>query len=118
MHACGVKPENILIDSDCFIKITDFGVARELREETGAEKEVALSEYVPTRREFVAAAEAKAEKQRQQRLQHRQEGAPVASHCEHLMHSALRLRSNEILKLQQQQREIQQVSAEQEQGDA
>lgn len=54
VHACDVihrdlKPENILIDSDCSIKITDFGMARGLRETCKDEEEVALSEYVTTR---------------------------------------------------------------------
>ena len=58
LHECDVihrdlKPENILIDSDCSIKITDFGMARGLKakgEDMEAERdEVLLSEYVTTR---------------------------------------------------------------------
>jgi len=62
LHECDVihrdlKPENILIDSDCSIKITDFGMARGLKtkrdDDDGdmeAERdEVLLSEYVTTR---------------------------------------------------------------------
>jgi len=42
-----LKPENILINSDCSIKITDFGMARGVLHDE--EEEVALSEYVTTR---------------------------------------------------------------------
>jgi len=59
VHACEVihrdlKPENILIDSDCSIKITDFGMARgtlsaDANDAENGEEEVALSEYVTTR---------------------------------------------------------------------
>jgi len=62
IHRCDVihrdlKPENILIDSDCTIKITDFGMARGLKhdeEEVDCASpqqsdEVLLSEYVTTR---------------------------------------------------------------------
>jgi len=43
-----LKPENILINSDCSIKITDFGMARGILEKPENE-EIALSEYVTTR---------------------------------------------------------------------
>jgi len=55
IHRCGVihrdlKPENILIDSDCSIKITDFGMARGVHSAADDDRdEVLLSEYVTTR---------------------------------------------------------------------
>lgn len=55
IHECDVihrdiKPENILINSDCTIKITDFGMARGINTDPcTAEEEVILSEYVTTR---------------------------------------------------------------------
>eukprot|EP00484_Ammonia_sp_Unknown_P014894 CAMPEP_0197076652 /NCGR_PEP_ID=MMETSP1384-20130603/212217_1 /TAXON_ID=29189 /ORGANISM="Ammonia sp." /LENGTH=612 /DNA_ID=CAMNT_0042515511 /DNA_START=772 /DNA_END=2610 /DNA_ORIENTATION=+ len=53
-----LKPENILINSDCTIKITDFGMARGIKDndnkeaagnEEEEEEEILLSEYVTTR---------------------------------------------------------------------
>eukprot|EP00485_Elphidium_margaritaceum_P002718 CAMPEP_0202696798 /NCGR_PEP_ID=MMETSP1385-20130828/10122_1 /ASSEMBLY_ACC=CAM_ASM_000861 /TAXON_ID=933848 /ORGANISM="Elphidium margaritaceum" /LENGTH=688 /DNA_ID=CAMNT_0049353085 /DNA_START=217 /DNA_END=2283 /DNA_ORIENTATION=- len=52
IHGCDVihrdiKPENILINSDCTIKITDFGMARGIKHKE--DDDVLLSEYVTTR---------------------------------------------------------------------
>jgi len=46
-----LKPSNILLDSDCFVKVCDFGLARSLRQlkETEQGGNPALTEYVATR---------------------------------------------------------------------
>jgi mitogen-activated protein kinase 15 len=43
-----LKPSNILINSDCYIKICDFGLARSLVADQ-ADKDVILTEEVATR---------------------------------------------------------------------
>ena len=43
-----LKPSNILIDSNCFIKLADFGLARSIASE-GEEGDPNMTEYVATR---------------------------------------------------------------------
>jgi mitogen-activated protein kinase 15 len=43
-----LKPSNILINSDCHLKICDFGLARSLAADVG-ERDVVLTEEVATR---------------------------------------------------------------------
>ena len=42
------KPKNLLVNSDCNIKICDFGLARPLFD-SNKDKKVALTEYIATR---------------------------------------------------------------------
>ncbi|CAH1253187.1 extracellular signal-regulated kinase 2-like [Branchiostoma lanceolatum] len=43
------KPSNILLDSDCFVKIADFGLARSITQLEEDTTDPALTEYVATR---------------------------------------------------------------------
>ncbi|KAJ7338291.1 hypothetical protein JRQ81_011064 [Phrynocephalus forsythii] len=43
------KPSNILLDSDCFVKLCDFGLARSLSQISKDEGNPTLTEYVATR---------------------------------------------------------------------
>ncbi|XP_043923321.1 mitogen-activated protein kinase 15 [Protopterus annectens] len=43
------KPSNILLDSDCFVKLCDFGLARSLYQIQEDQETPALTEYVATR---------------------------------------------------------------------
>ncbi|NXX19737.1 MK15 kinase, partial [Podargus strigoides] len=43
------KPSNILLDTDCFVKLCDFGLARSLCQKSQDQGNPALTEYVATR---------------------------------------------------------------------
>ncbi|NXU55463.1 MK15 kinase, partial [Turnix velox] len=43
------KPSNILLDSDCFVKLCDFGLARSLSQTKEDERNPPLTDYVATR---------------------------------------------------------------------
>ena len=47
-----LQPSNILLDSECFVKVADFGLARSITQldtTTTSESDPALTEYVATR---------------------------------------------------------------------
>lgn len=53
VHSAGVihrdlKPSNILLNSDCFVKVADFGLARSITQDI-EDEQVVMTEYVATR---------------------------------------------------------------------